>query len=88
MRAIVAGLVAFALVAGLAAASGAQAQSEKQKRYAKKTPRSQVEDNSNGYAGRRQNNGYTEQLADKMRFGSSSWWEQMRREGRLGGETP
>jgi hypothetical protein len=88
MRTIAAGLVAFALVAGLAAASGAQAQSEKQKRYAKKTPRGQVDGTADGYAGRRQNNGYTEYRVDNMRFGSSGWWEQMRREGRLGGETP
>jgi hypothetical protein len=33
-------------------------------------------------------NGYREQLADKLPFGSNAWWEQMRREGRLGGETP
>jgi hypothetical protein len=32
--------------------------------------------------------GYRELLADKMRIGSGEWWEQMRREGRLGGETP
>ena len=31
---------------------------------------------------------YRELLADKMPIGSSQWWEQMRREGRLGGETP
>jgi hypothetical protein len=31
---------------------------------------------------------YRELLADKMPVGSSEWWEQMRREGRLGGETP
>jgi hypothetical protein len=31
---------------------------------------------------------YRELLADKMPIGSSAWWEQMRREGRLGGETP
>ena len=31
---------------------------------------------------------YRELLADKMRVGSTEWWEQMRREGRLGGETP
>jgi len=31
---------------------------------------------------------YHELLADKMRVGSTEWWEQMRREGRLGGETP
>jgi hypothetical protein len=31
---------------------------------------------------------YHELLADKMPIGSSQWWEQMRREGRLGGETP
>jgi len=32
--------------------------------------------------------GYRELLADKMPIGSTAWWEQMRREGRLGGETP
>ena len=31
---------------------------------------------------------YVERDANKMRFGSAQWWEQMRREGRLGGETP
>jgi hypothetical protein len=31
---------------------------------------------------------YRELLADKLPVGSSQWWEQMRREGRLGGETP
>jgi hypothetical protein len=31
---------------------------------------------------------YVERDANKMRFGSGPWWEQMRREGRLGGETP
>jgi hypothetical protein len=31
---------------------------------------------------------YVEFDASKMRFGSARWWEQMRREGRLGGETP
>jgi hypothetical protein len=31
---------------------------------------------------------YRELLADRMPIGSTEWWEQMRREGRLGGETP
>jgi hypothetical protein len=31
---------------------------------------------------------YRELLADKMPVGTNAWWEQMRREGRLGGETP
>jgi hypothetical protein len=31
---------------------------------------------------------YVERDASKMRFGSSEWWEQMQREGRLGGERP
>ena len=85
MRGIAAWLVACALVAGLAAAASAQAQSEKQKRYAKQTPRSQVEGKANV---RPQNDANTEYRVDNMRFGSSAWWEQMRREGRLGGETP
>jgi len=31
---------------------------------------------------------YHELMADKMPIGTLDWWEQMRREGRLGGETP
>jgi hypothetical protein len=31
---------------------------------------------------------YYEHDADKLRIGSQRWWDQMRREGRLGGETP
>jgi hypothetical protein len=38
--------------------------------------------------GTRRPDPYIERDASKMRFGSGEWWEQMRREGRLGGETP
>jgi hypothetical protein len=31
---------------------------------------------------------YVELDANKMPFGSAKWWEQMRRDGSAGGETP
>ena len=31
---------------------------------------------------------YVELNSERMKVGSGAWWEQMRREGRLGGETP
>jgi hypothetical protein len=62
-------------------AASASDQAKAAKREAKKEPQAVVQ-------APRRGNGYVEQLADKMKFGSSAWWEQMRREGRLGGETP
>jgi hypothetical protein len=32
--------------------------------------------------------GWYERDANKLPFGSAIWWEQMQREGRLGGEAP
>jgi len=39
-------------------------------------------------AGGPSTNGYRELLVDKMPFGSTAWWDQMLREGRLGHERP
>lgn len=76
-RFILLGLSLMALFA-LAAEAGASDKKKKAQRHASApapaaTPRPER---------------YHELLADKMPVGSSAWWEQMRREGRLGGETP
>jgi hypothetical protein len=85
MRKIAAVLAAALLVAGSA---GAQTQAGKQKPYHKRNAQNYAGGNSAAYAAPRRDNGYVEYYADRMPFGSSAWWEQMRREGRLGGETP
>ena len=67
------------LLVGLAVAAGASA-GESKRKASKAT--------SSRHVAAPRPDGYRELLADKMRVGSSEWWEQMRREGRLGGETP
>ena len=70
---------AVVLLAGTSAA-GAQTPPKREKLEAKKqSPQERVA---------RRGESYKEQLADKLPFGSAAWWDQMRREGRLGGETP
>ena len=88
MKVIACTLAACALAAAMATPAGAQSRSEKQKAYAKRGAHTTTGGNSSAYTGQRPGNGYVEYNADKMRFGSSAWWEQMRREGRLGGEVP
>jgi len=80
MRTILSALAAALLVAGLASVAGAEAQQKgaKAKQRAPATAQAAAQP--------RNNSGYVEYLADKMPFGSVAWWEQMRREGRLGGE--
>ena len=86
MKLIASALGALALVAGSVAPAAAQTQPKPPNAYAKKAaPQYSAEGQ---YAAQPRGNGYKEQLADKLRFGSSAWWEQMKREGRLGGETP
>jgi hypothetical protein len=86
MRLVVSALGALVLVASSAAPAGAQTQPKPPQAYAKKaSPRYSTEGQ---YAARPRGNGYQEQLANKLPFGSTAWWDQMRREGRLGGETP
>jgi hypothetical protein len=64
---------------GLAGVAGASDKTKKAPRHAASAPVP---------AGAARPDRYRELLADKMPVGSSAWWEQMRREGRLGGETP
>jgi hypothetical protein len=85
MRLVASAFGALVLVAGSVAPAAAQTQPKPPNAYAKKAaPQYSAE----GQYAAQPRNGYQEQLADKLRFGSSAWWEQMRREGRLGGETP
>ena len=86
MRLVASVLGALVLVAGSTAPAAAQTQPKPPPTHAKKTaPQYSAEGQ---YAAEPRGNGYQEQLADRLRFGSSAWWEQMKREGRLGGETP
>ena len=86
MRIIASALGALLLVAASAHSADAQTQEKPPRAHAKKAaPQYRAESQ---YAGRSRGNGYQEHLADKLPMGSSAWWEQMRREGRLGGESP
>jgi len=86
MRLVASVLGALLLVAGAATLVAAQTQPMPPPTYAKKAAPQHTGEGQP--AARPRGNGYQEQLADKLRFGSSAWWEQMKREGRLGGETP
>ena len=85
LRAALASLLALSLAAGLAGPLAAETQPAKEKQRAKRSapPRA---DGSLVRAPLPEP--YVELNANKMPFGSMAWWEQMRREGRLGGETP
>jgi hypothetical protein len=76
---VIAALMSLALLA-TATAAAAQMQ-QKPPKYEGKKEQARASPLPRG-------NGYREQLADKLPFGSSAWWDQMKREGRLGGETP
>ena len=80
-RLLVLSLLSGAVVAQAAASEEASASAKKHKAHkpAAHSPR---------HASASSPDGYRELLADKMPIGSTQWWEQMRREGRLGGETP
>jgi hypothetical protein len=80
MRVFVAALGALLLVASAPLMASAEPQPKPARASAKKaTPPAESAPRSDGYR---------EQLADKLPFGSQAWWDQMSREGRLGGERP
>lgn len=80
MRIIASALGALLLISTGAAPADAQTQQKPQKRYIKKERPQETS--------APRDDGYREQLADKIPMGTNAWWDQMRREGRLGGETP
>jgi len=75
-------LVMLAVVLPLTSSAASDASNKKAKVHKHAVPHSSVA-NSAPRPDR-----YQELLADKMPMGSLDWWEQMRREGRLGGESP
>ena len=85
MRGIVSVLAASALLAAMGACADAQSKPAKPRAYAK---RHYTQGETGSYSQQSARDGYQQQVADKLRFGSAAWWDQMRREGRLGGETP
>jgi len=85
MRLVVSALAALALAASPSAPAAAQTQG-KSPTHAKKAAPPQFSPEGQNAAQPR--DGYREQLTDKLPYGSSAWWQQMRREGRLGGESP
>jgi hypothetical protein len=74
-------LVGLCLVTllGLAAEAGAADKKRKAQRHAVRPPVS---------TGAPRPDQYREMLADKIPIGTAAWWDQMQREGRLGGEIP
>jgi hypothetical protein len=83
MKAIVWALATLSIVAALAAPASAESRTKK-KHAAKQHYGAQV------YPSARSRNvpEYQEFIAEKRPFGSSSWWEQMDREGRGGQGRP
>jgi len=84
MKAALAHVAALSLVVGLGHPAAAGAQAKKHKRVARNTATAQ----HYGSPKPSGTDGYVERDANKMPFGSAMWWEQMQREGRLGGEVP
>lgn len=83
MRAIAAGLLAVLFAAGAVAPADAETRPHK-RQHAKRG----LHAGGNETHAPRRNGDSVQYQADKMRFGTAAWWDQMRREGRLGGETP
>ena len=77
MKKIVATLVALSVAAAVVAPMAAEARAKKKKRTYYQPYATQ------GYSAPR-NEVYQEFLADKRPVGTSSWWQQMDREGRGG----
>jgi hypothetical protein len=80
MRSMLAAVAALSLLAVPAGEAVAKKDAKKQKAYASRAqeprPRSGGAD------------AYVVRDANKLPFGSAIWWDQMQREGRLGGEVP
>jgi hypothetical protein len=85
LRALPACLLILSLAGGLAGPLAAETPSKKKEERAKKY----IAPNSgNGRAANPLPEPYVEFDANKMRIGTQAWWDQMQREGRLGGERP
>ena len=84
MRMVLAIVAALLLVVGVADEAAAKTSAKKHKQYAKKPAFVQDYGSAKPYG----TDAFVERNANKLPFGSAAWWEQMQREGRLGGEIP
>jgi len=85
---LVAGMLAVALLGGVAASAGAE--SSGRAVYGEVKKKHQAYRRTQEYRPTRSDweNPYYEHLADKLPIGSSRWFEQMEREGRFGNRGP
>jgi hypothetical protein len=83
MRVLARALAAFLLLTGPAAQAGTKAEKRHGKGHGTSAFSRPGREHQDPNAG-----GWYPHDASKLPFGSMVWWEQMRREGRLGGETP
>lgn len=81
MRKSVCAFVALLVVAGATLPAAAETRARQPRAYVKKKPAPQPRPLP-------RDDGYREQLADKLPIGTQAWWDQMAREGRLGTEHP
>jgi hypothetical protein len=85
LRDVFAGLLVLSLAGGLAGPLAAESSPKKKerptKKYAAPSP-------GNARGANPLPTPYVELNADKMPIGTQAWWDQMQREGRLGGEKP
>lgn len=84
MRVLVVGSAVLLLMALPASDVGAKTTKRHAKRYMPYIASHTIQRHRFRY----QDPGWYEHDANKLPFGSMRWWEQMRREDRLGGETP
>jgi hypothetical protein len=77
MKKNLASLIALSLATAIVASGAAEARTKKKRAYVQ--PRA-----DQGYTAPRNDYKYEEFIAERRRTGTSSWWEQMDREGRGG----
>jgi len=84
MRMVLAVVAALSLLACLAGEAGAKTYAKKHKHDAKKPASAQAHSSARSYGA----DAYVDRDVNRLPFGSAKWWDQMLREGRLGGEIP
>ena len=87
MRIVLAFLAALSLLAGVNDAAIADDKQQAKSEHPTQKPAA-ARQYSSARAATPPPDPYIERDASKLPFGSAIWWDQMRREGRLGGETP
>jgi hypothetical protein len=82
MKVIIAALTAVSVIAGTTAPASAGPSGEGTRGYEVKTQYVKKKYKKRHY--RRSSSGYVQYWADKLPYGTQSWWQQMDREGRGG----